>query len=106
MYYAMAAIAWKHKISIGEVKITLLRSVLERDHGFTCDHPDDKLRVSHSHRYYCSGCWRFMRKMRRISPKPGQDVYYFIPKKTFMDEIASDTNDLMAGLKPDQRGGE
>lgn len=105
MYYAMAAIAYKYKISLGEVRTTLIRSTLERDFGFSCDHPEERIIVSKKHRYYCAGCWRFMRKMRRLRPKSNEPFYYFTPKKTFLEEIKEQENP-MAGLRPDQRGGE
>lgn len=102
MYWKMAEFASKYEISIGEVKITIIREMLEKRFGFKCNHKD-QLRKSKHGRTYCSGCWRFFELRRRDSPKPGQHWEYYVPKKTFLELMEEEKQEHMGDLLPDLR---
>lgn len=101
-YYKMVEIAAKHNISVAEVAATLLRDCLEKKYGLRCEHED--IRRSKQGRWYCVGCWRFMKQMRRLRPKKYEGFNYFLPEKTFLEP--EEVPDPLVGLQPDQRGGE
>jgi Zn finger protein HypA/HybF involved in hydrogenase expression len=114
LWYAMVEIAMTNGIAIKEVEVTLIRRILEKDFGFKCDHPEEKVEIKNHDNVYCKMCWSrleviSMRKMNRLdngrmSVTPG--VYR--RKKSFIDlkeEVVAET-DPLSSLKPDLRGGE
>ena len=61
----MANIANEYDISIKEVETTLIRTMLVREYGFKCNHPQGKIRsVKKTGKSYCAWCWTRLEVIR------------------------------------------
>jgi hypothetical protein len=106
LFFAMIDIAKKHDISLREVEITLLRTILKDKYAFVCNHPQDKINISHTSRKsaYCSWCWTRQERVisNRNSSFASQRIT-FTSKKDFI-EIEKEQDNPLLGIQYDKRG--